>query len=297
MQFYYNGQPAFEKDHQYTVRTYAKHIMDNYQDDKTLDLMKKMVNYGAASQIHFGYRVDDLANDFLANKPDYSQVTISGFDSRGVQGTEKVKLYSASLLLTSETTLRLFFTAECPITLNGKPLKIQYRGGLCYVDIRGIDAKELDDDVTVMLHDGTPTPVTYNPMAYCQAVQNSPAGSYTDEMQDLVRALYLYNQSSDYYFDNTVTQGANMIDALHYVNADNTTAKITAQHGLIYHKLLSRFGADVARGYYDANTAAIAEYRRFAQTIDCDFADADNYIYSRRKESLIDRELEALDKI
>ena len=227
MQFYYNGRPAFEKDHQYTVRTYAKHIMDNYQDAKTLDLMEKMVNYGAASQIHFNYKADDLANNFLANKPDYSQVTITGFDSRGVQGTERVKLYSASLLLTSETTLRLFFTAEAPITYNGKSLKIQYRGGLCYVDIVGIAAKDLNKDVTVMVNDGTPTPIVYNPMAYCQAIQNSPAGSYTDQMQDLVRALYLYNQSADYYFDNTVTQGTNMVNALHYLNGDTTKTKIT----------------------------------------------------------------------
>ena len=76
-----------------------------------------------------------------------------------------------------------------------------------------------------------------------------------------------------------------------------TTAKITAQHGLIYRKLLSHFGADFARGYYDANTAAIEEYRRLAADTPCDFVTTDNLIYSRRSESVIDRELEALDKI
>ncbi len=78
---------------------------------------------------------------------------------------------------------------------------------------------------------------------------------------------------------------------------DGTTAKITAQHGLIYHKLLARHGGDFARGYYDANTAAIEEYRRLAADIPCDFVTADNLIYSRRSEAVIDRELEALDKI
>ena len=76
-----------------------------------------------------------------------------------------------------------------------------------------------------------------------------------------------------------------------------TTAKITAQHGLCYHKLLSRYGADFARGYYDANTAAIEQYQRLAEEIPCDFHTTDNLIYSRRSERLIDRELEALDKI
>lgn len=77
----------------------------------------------------------------------------------------------------------------------------------------------------------------------------------------------------------------------------HTTAKITAQHGLIYHKLLSRHGETVARGYYDANTDAIAEYRRLAQDINCDFTTADNYIYSCNRAGIIDRELEALDKL
>lgn len=228
MQFYYNGRPAFEKDHQYTVRTYAKHIMDNYQDAKTLDLMEKMVNYGAASQIHFSYKADDLANNFLANKPDYSQVTITGFDSRGVQGTERVKLYSASLLLTSETTLRLFFNGQVSVTLEGKPLQVKYRSGLYYADIVGIAAKDLDKDVTVVINDGTETAsITYNPMTYCQAIQNSAAGTYTDKMQNLVRALYLYNQSADDYFASHVTQGTNMVNALHYLNGDTTKTKIT----------------------------------------------------------------------
>ncbi len=76
-----------------------------------------------------------------------------------------------------------------------------------------------------------------------------------------------------------------------------TTAKITAQHGLCYRKLLMRHGADYARGYYDANTAAIEEYRRLATTVPCDFVTTDNLIYSRRSEWIIDSELEALDKI
>ncbi len=77
----------------------------------------------------------------------------------------------------------------------------------------------------------------------------------------------------------------------------HTTAKITAQHGLLYQKLVRRYGVDFARQYYDANTAAIEEYRRLAATIACDFHTTDNLIYSRKSEAEIDRELEALDKI
>ncbi len=76
-----------------------------------------------------------------------------------------------------------------------------------------------------------------------------------------------------------------------------TTAKITAQHGLCYHRFVTRYGVEFARGYYDTHNGAIEEYRRLAQDIPCDFKAADNLIYSRRSEAIIERELQALDKL
>ena len=52
----------------------------------------------------------------------------------------------------------------------------------------------------------------------------------------------------------------------------NTTAKITFQHGLIYRKLIDRFGAERARMYLDANAEALEEYRGLCGKIDCDFS-------------------------
>ena len=77
----------------------------------------------------------------------------------------------------------------------------------------------------------------------------------------------------------------------------NTTAKITSQHGLIYHKLLSRFGPEKAKLYYHANQQALEEYRRLATRIDCDFARESNYIYSTRSPQNLEREMEALHSL
>ena len=74
----------------------------------------------------------------------------------------------------------------------------------------------------------------------------------------------------------------------------NTTAKLTSQHGLIYHKLIGQFGAEQARLYLDANEAALEQYRRLCQTIDCDFEEQDNVVYSLHSPRKIQKELDAL---
>lgn len=60
----------------------------------------------------------------------------------------------------------------------------------------------------------------------------------------------------------------------------NTTAKITSQHGLIYGKLIRKFGTDKAEKYLKANDAALKKYRDLCQTIDCDFEEKEAYVYS-----------------
>ena len=77
----------------------------------------------------------------------------------------------------------------------------------------------------------------------------------------------------------------------------NTTAKITAQHGEIYHKLYKRFGAERAAQYYKANTDAIGEYRKLCKTLDCDFEILDSYVYRINQIEKLEKEMLALERI
>ena len=77
----------------------------------------------------------------------------------------------------------------------------------------------------------------------------------------------------------------------------NTTAKITAQHGLCYDKLLRTFGAETARRYLEANLAALAHFRALCQDIDCCFEEKDSYVYALDSRKQIDRELTALTRL
>ena len=73
----------------------------------------------------------------------------------------------------------------------------------------------------------------------------------------------------------------------------NTTAKITAQHGLIYADLIEKFGKEKAQMYYDANTKAIDKYRLLAKKYACDFENKVAYVYSTTDRDLLEREAKA----
>jgi len=62
----------------------------------------------------------------------------------------------------------------------------------------------------------------------------------------------------------------------------NTTAKITSQHGRIYHRLIKSFGEEKARQYAYANTLAIDEYERIIkeEQFTCHFERTSSYLYT-----------------
>lgn len=77
----------------------------------------------------------------------------------------------------------------------------------------------------------------------------------------------------------------------------NTTAKITSQHGMIYHQMLKRFGEEKTRMYLEANEAALREYQKLCQTVDCNFETKDNFVYTVTNIQKLEQELDALNKI
>ena len=77
----------------------------------------------------------------------------------------------------------------------------------------------------------------------------------------------------------------------------NTTAKITVQNGLIYHKLISKYGIEKARLYFLAQNQALAMYRQLSSEIDCNFEEKDAFVYSLNSRIEIEQEANALRKI
>ncbi|MYL29452.1 FAD-dependent oxidoreductase [Halobacillus halophilus] len=81
----------------------------------------------------------------------------------------------------------------------------------------------------------------------------------------------------------------------------HTTAKVTAQHGLIYHELIKHFGEEQASLYYQAQTKALHTMKEWVDkyNISCDWAQEDACLFATTlKGSLkLEKEYEAYEKL
>ncbi len=77
----------------------------------------------------------------------------------------------------------------------------------------------------------------------------------------------------------------------------NSTAKITSQHGLIYADLVKKAGKEKAKQYIEANEAAVRQYEKFCQTMDCDFETKNAYTYSLTSRKKIEAEVRAVESL
>ncbi len=74
----------------------------------------------------------------------------------------------------------------------------------------------------------------------------------------------------------------------------NTTAKLTAQHGLIYHRIAKQFSWTEARMYWEIQTAAMEKFRQLSARFPCDLETKDAWLYARRPLPEMEREMETL---
>ncbi|MFB7637393.1 NAD(P)/FAD-dependent oxidoreductase, partial [Peribacillus butanolivorans] len=94
-----------------------------------------------------------------------------------------------------------------------------------------------------------------------------------------------------------------LIEASEILNGTtgHTTAKITAQHGLIYDQLITDHGEEKARVYYEANTEGMELIKGLIEehSIECNLNVQDAYVYANTDEykRKIQEELKAYQKL
>jgi len=103
------------------------------------------------------------------------------------------------------------------------------------------------------------------------------------------------------YFLNLENKDVVIVDANTIASGTtkNTTAKITAQHGLIYNKLLKTLGKKKTKLFYNANIMAINKYEEIIKknNIECDFQRVNSYVYTTKATSKLKKEYKAYQKL
>lgn len=102
-------------------------------------------------------------------------------------------------------------------------------------------------------------------------------------------ALELSNSGIDY----TLVEANSICSGI----TQDTTAKITLSHRLIYSKLISSFGIQNAEAYLKAQQSALKKYKDLCSNIDCDYRECDSFVYLLNDKQKIEDEITALSRL
>ena len=201
----YNDSGAVGESKTMAVDTYCNWVIANYKDEKTVNLMKAMLNYGASAQMLFKYRTDDLANAALAEEDKVlTAVDASAYLHSRTGEEEGIKPSTYTLLLDSETTIRVYFQLtgtksieEYTFTVDGVEVQPVAKDGLYYIEKTNIAAHRLDDMHVFTCGDIT---IHYGGLSYVNQVMTYYTSGTTF---DMAVALYNYSQAAEAYSDNS----------------------------------------------------------------------------------------------
>ncbi len=150
----------------YSVKDYAESILANPEvyGYKAVNLVKSMLNYGAASQIYFNYNTEHLANDteYMSDEDRVIEdiITLNSYKPYIDRSNQKVIYYGSTLSLRSETAIKLYFRIpsytnieDVKVTVNGETAKLQKNGDLYMLTIENIPAHKLNTMYKIQVGD------------------------------------------------------------------------------------------------------------------------------------------------
>lgn len=212
------GDGRESEEYTYSVKEYADCIIENPEeyasDDNSkeylVNLVKALLNYGSYAQQYFKTSLDNLANtglDFAL--PEVSTVLSKlgqDYNSTETGKAEGLTYYGTSLMLTTKTGMRHYFTleegkdiADYTFTFNGKTLNPVQKGNYYYVEIQNISAQNLDGmyELEVMNNqDSSVYTIRYGVYTYVGKVLSNE----NDEIYlNLMQSLYQYGVSAKQY--------------------------------------------------------------------------------------------------
>ena len=206
---YSTDKDLTETGYHYSVQRYIRLAQESSTDAELIALMKAMSDYGSKAQMLFGYDTEHAAEIYNADDIAAVSADVLARYERVVTTTDRegVDFTKANLTLESVTTARLFFTVndgtigDYSFTVNGKAVDPVARSEGYAIELKNIAAKDLDEMYVVKVSDaeGVCLTVEYCALSYAYLVLDN--GEQTQELEETVKALYLYNQAAKAYFD------------------------------------------------------------------------------------------------
>lgn len=190
-------------EYTYTVRAYADELLAKSSNEAEQTFVKRMLNYGAASQTYFEYKTEKLANEGIGLE--VGTYTAEALETAGfkanVTGDDSILTNrKVNLVLESETTLNVKFTADAGTTvkLNGEGVDVT---GTDYtISIANLNASQLDNVQTIVVTvDDKEATITCSALSYCHSVL---ANSNKDSLKNVACTLYDYNKAAIAYIGN-----------------------------------------------------------------------------------------------
>lgn len=219
----YNGQneiiPVWNTVGTQSYETYTYSVMDYIkavkplkdEDDNPTELAvlaEKMQTYGALARM---YLIDTgkVSENTAYVEPSAVTYYDAGalVDYKLIKSSELTRSLSVSLVLESETSLRLYYSGEkTDVSVYDKDTNqdVAYRtgkkGGKYYIEIPNIAAPDLDRTFMIVFADEGM--VFFSALSFAELI----LGAYQNNNDknvvcDMVRALYDYNQAANDYFD------------------------------------------------------------------------------------------------
>ena len=199
----YNADGAVGDYKTLSIKYYADYVINNSSKESFVNLMKAMLNYGAAAQVNFGYDVENLVNADMAETdrllPD--ELGLCGYAHTWSGEEPGIEVTSASLLLQSETKIRIYFKlnegyelSDFVFTVDGVEVTPVQSGEEYYIEKPNVAAKDLDTMYTFRLGNRQ---LIYCGLSYVNQVL---AYSSNEKLLNLAKALYAYNQAANAYF-------------------------------------------------------------------------------------------------
>ena len=133
-----------------SLEKYCSYIIENSSDEKTINLMKAMLNYGAAAQKMMNYKLDNLANKSLSDADKVlTKVDASAYKHTLTGSATGIKASEALLVLGSETTIRIGFTLTgnktidaFAFTVDGVAAEPVYKGSMYRLEVPNTPTKD-----------------------------------------------------------------------------------------------------------------------------------------------------------